>query len=369
MKLNFTVSTKPLVDGVNISIIDGNITRYYPKSGIVYISAGDGKLTIHHDGEYVSTSITFRGSCDDGSSAVYVDAALFKKLINTLSSDHVTFEFSQSSLVLHSGSAKYLLQQTAAEFTPNVISELTSDELDHSIPIDVNDWKQLKSNQLYAKSSNVRNMIYTLVYISDSGDALVCDMDNSLLTHSSISGIGETCMIPDGVVYMLASMQSGCLVKRDDKFIAASVTDAYECLASFAPIYESDDIGSYNADMIINLLQANNDSSMLAKVSDLKKAMNQASLLSTNKNYIIKCDFTSDAILFKTSTMECSIPVVNGPSEPFMLNFNPELLGKVIFHMPSDDISIRPTYNGDTIVGITCECGFLTVTLAACERV
>ena len=65
--------------------------------------------------------------------------------------------------------------------------------------------------------------------------------------------------------------------------------------------------------------------------------------------------------------MECKIPVVNGPVNSYTLKFNPDLFGKVVSHLPSDDVTIRPTYNGDEIVGITCECDYLTVVLGACE--
>lgn len=367
--MKFSVSTKPLISGVNLAIVDANITRYYPKSSVVYISASNTTLTIHHDGEFVSTSINFKGSGDGADSSVYVDAALFKKLVGTLSgSDRVVFEFTGDCLILHSGSSKYMLQKAAStmDFIPNVISEITSAELDMAITIDVSDWKAIKSSQLYVKSDASSNVLYTLVYVSSDGDALVCDMDNSLLTHSSISGIEETCMIQDTVVNVLASITSGVLVKRDDKFVVASITDAYECLASFAPIYESDEVGSYNADMIIGLMQSNNDTSMLAKTADLKKAMSQASMLAP-RGYTINCDFTGECIDFKTPTMECKIPVVNGPVNSYTLKFNPDLFGKVVSHLPGDDVTIRPTYNDDEIVGITCECDYLTVVLGACE--
>lgn len=368
--MKFTVSTKPLINGVNLAIVDTNITRYYPKSSVVYITASDNSLIVHHDGEWVSTSIAFKGSFDGSNASIYVDASLFKKLVSTLTaSNQVTFEFTSDCLILHSGTSKYKLQQAAstADFIPNVIESLSADELDHGTSIDASDWKFIKSNQIYIKPTNADNVLHTLVYVSDTGDALVCDLSNSLFSHSSISGIGETCMLQDTIVNVLASADHATLVKRDDKFIVASITDAYECLSSFTPVYESDDTGNYRADLFINLIQENNDSAFLAKVPDLKKAMNQATLLSGSRPYAITCDFLNDHIDFRTDTMECQIPIVNGPSNSYTLNFNPDLLGKVVNHIPETDVNIRPTYNRDEIVGLIFECGYLTVVLGACE--
>ena len=108
--MNFTLSTKPFADALDLGVIPANISKYYRLSCLAQLTASKRELRINLEASNVVTEILLKGSGDSDETVTgFVDALILKQLVGTLESNTVTLEYTSGAIVLHSGSSKFNL--------------------------------------------------------------------------------------------------------------------------------------------------------------------------------------------------------------------------------------------------------------------
>lgn len=368
--MRFTVSTKPLKNALGLCIINANVSKFYSKSLLVQITASAGVLTINHAATSILSQVKLRGMDDGNSASIMVDSLLLKQLVSTLTSSEVEFEFTDNALVIHAGKSSFslpkLMDTSEAQLpTPESIGQA---ELESAEEVTKADWKFIKEHQMFAKSDSTVNPVYTYVWVSENGDVLVGDYVNSLFTHSTVSQLGETCLLTDTVISLFNNLPDGAkLVKYNAKYFISVNTDGFEYLSEFTPLYESDEIGNYNANIIMGMMLPDESAVAQVNVSDINTVLNQAALLSSDRDPQITCTFERNQIRFMDARVNCTVQTEGGPPIPYELTFKPAALKSVISNCPEPKINISPTMNEGEVVGITVTSGNLSVVLAGVE--
>lgn len=354
--MKFACSTKPLIDALNLGIVNQNISKFHQKSCLAQIKADRQVLQINLEAAYVFTEIMLKGSGDsDEPATVFVDCALLKSLVSTFDGVAVTtFEFTDSGLVLHSGSSKFNLPKMVDD---DAGLELTSPGLPPegaaSIDITKDEWKFIKDYQMYAIAMSFIHPVYTRVYVGEGGDTIVGDFDNSLFTYSKKSKLGSTCLLSDTIINLFNSLPEGAkLTKLGRSYLISVQTDGYEYASEFTPVYESDEgVGEYNADVIIEMMNHGEDAIQL-NLAAVNKFMNQAALLSTSTEDTIRLIVKSNEVALVDKNVDCKIPLAKASNYEFTIDFKTSLLKSVISNFDEEEINICPLSVEGEISGV-----------------
>ena len=102
--MNFTVNTKPLIEALNLGVINSNVSPFHKKSTIIQVSADEHDLKLNIEAESIKSELILKGSGDSKSvEKIFVSSLLMKQLVSTFDSATVTLEFAEGGLILHSG--------------------------------------------------------------------------------------------------------------------------------------------------------------------------------------------------------------------------------------------------------------------------
>lgn len=344
--MKFACSTKPLIDALNLGIVNQNISKFHQKSCLAQIKADKQVLQINLEAARVFTEILLKGSGDsDEPATVFVDCAVLKSLIATFDGVAVTtFEFTDSGLVLHSGSSKFSLPKMVDD---DAGLELTSPGLppEGSVSVDItkDEWKFIKDYQMYAISMAFIHPVYNLVYVGQDGDVIVGDFDNSLFTYSKKSKLGNTCLLKDTIINLFNSLPEGAKLTQLGKSYLINVqTDGFEYASEFTPIYESDpEGGDYNSGAIIDMMTHSEDSIKL-NLAAISKFLNQAALLSTSTEDTIALSVGQNEVSFVDKNVDCKIPLAEASPSTYNIVFKTSLLKSVISNFDEEEIRIAP---------------------------
>ncbi len=369
--MKFTVSTKPLKEGLNLCIINANVSKYYSKSQLVQVTASSDTLRINHAANSILSEVRLKGM-GDGESSILIDSLQLKQLVSTITVSQIEFEFTENTLVLHAGKSTFSLPKKldASEVQLLLPKTITENDLISASEITKSDWKFIKEYQMYAKadSDSTVNPIYTYIWVGENGDVLVGDYVNSIFTHSTFSKLGKTCLLTDTVVNLFNILPDGSkLILNQNSYSILLSADSYEYVSEFMPMYESDEVGDYNSEIIIGMMDFDETEAAKVSVSEINTVLNQSVLLSSNKDPQIICTFEKNQITFKNSNLNCAVQTEGGSSIAYTLIFRSALLKSVVTNCPESMVSISPTFNGDEVVGITVSSGSLTVVLAGVE--
>lgn len=106
--MKFTCNTKPLMDALDIGVINQNVSKFFKKSCLAQITASQRELKLNFEASKICSEVILKGSGDsDETSVVFVDCLLLKQLVNTFESATTIIEFTDSGIVLHSGKAQF----------------------------------------------------------------------------------------------------------------------------------------------------------------------------------------------------------------------------------------------------------------------
>lgn len=364
--MKFISNTKPISDGLDIVIISSNITKFYQKSCIVELTIEENALRINTEVASIKSEIIFKGnSSDEGSNHIFVDSLLFKNLIKTLETDTIEFEIKNDSLSIYSGKSKFNLPQVVAD---NEMSLARPQRIDYSTDvseIDQNGWNFIKNQQMYAIAMSFIHPVYTNVWLSNSGDAIVGDFDNSIFTHSNKVNLDSTCLITDTIVNLLTTLPEDSKIYKVDKNYELKVdTDPYNYLCEFVPKYEEDEgVGNYNSEIILSLFD-HSLGEIDIDAEKLLKYISQAELFINDD--ILEMHVTSDEFSLTNEHIDCKLSIDNNCGE-FDLKFKIPLLKDMLLHLNSDKIKVCPFKQGDTTVGIIAWTDEVEAVLAGCE--
>ena len=346
--MKFTTNTKPLADSLNLGIINSNVSNFHKKSCVVQISADASTLKINIEAAMICTELRLKGSGEGEPATVFVDSLLFKQLINTLDTATVTLEFEENGLNIHSGKSKFtlpkMIDSTEFELKSPVIPEYEAE----SRTIDKNDWKFVKDNQMYAISMGFVHPVYTKVWVGESGDVLVGNVDTGRFTHSTKSKLGNTCLLSDTIINLFNSLPDNSkLIRVDSDYLIQFSADSYSYLTQFTPLYESDEgVGNYNASVFLDIMNTPG-SALKVSTAAVTKLLNQALLLSTTSEDTIKLAVDNNILYLTNKDVDGQIAGEGDPSIKFELEFKLESIKEVIANYADDFIQINSLADAD----------------------
>lgn len=366
----FNVSTKPLTDALNLGVVNQNVSKFYQKSCLAQVTASARDLVINLEAANVLTELRLKGSGDfEETVTMFVDCLILKQLVSTFTNGVTSFEFTEGGLILHSGTSKFTLPKMldGAEIELNAPH---SDNLQTAlaVPIDQSDWKFIKDHQMYAIAMSFIHPVYTRVWLGEKGDVLVGDFDNSLFTHTTKNKLGKTCLLSDTIVNLFNALPEGAkLNKVDEAYVIQVTTDGFSYLSEFKPIYESDEgVGSYNADIILDMMQPAVESGVKVNTEAIIKFLNQAALLSSSTEDTITLAVDSTTLALTDKNVDCKLAIENS-TESYSVEFKTALLKSVVSNFDEDNVMIAPMKQEDEVAGIIVWTKQMTVVLAGID--
>ncbi len=344
--MNFTLSTKPLADALNLGVINSNVSNFYQKSSIAEIKADQHNLTINLEADSITSEISLRGSGDESSAdPIFVSCINLKQLVNSLDNNVTTLEFTESGLVVHNGKSKFTLEKVLDTADLSLNRPATASAADNQpVPVNKDNWKFVKDHQMYAISVAYIHPVYTKVYAGNQGDIFVGDFDNSIFTHSMKNQLNKTCLLSDTIINFFNSLPDGStMVDVHDGYVVSVETDGYTFRSQFKPKYESDpDIGSYNSSIIADLMTVDKSESITIDKSALNKFLFQFELLASSTETIVKMSVQSGILSLYGDKIDCRVAVTGNTDATFDCNFKSSMLKSLISNMDSDVIHINP---------------------------
>ena len=367
--MKFILSTKPLKTAINLVVVNANVTKFYTRSLMVEVTATRDTLTINTEASALLSEATLRGTGDGEKAVAFVDALQLKALVATLNATQVELEFTNTSLIIHSGKSSFSLPKQADEsegdFAPP--EKLTDEMIANAVTVDNGSWKFIKDHQLYAIATSYTEPVYTYIWMGADGDVLVGDSVNSLFTHSEVGQLDTNCLLRDTVVNLITSLpENAQFLRMGNTYIVFIHTDSYEYRTQIAPLEENEKNGVYSSDIIIDIMELG-ESYIEVSASAILTALNQAALLTTDKNP--KIDFSvSDGVLrLKDKRVDIEIPVTGNVDEPYTITFKSALLKSVISNCPDDNLKIGPRVTDGDIAGIIVNTPQMTSILACVD--
>lgn len=353
--MKFTTNTKPLADSLDLGIINSNVSSFHKKSCVVQITAesASNSLRINIESANICTEIKMKGSCEgEGRATIFVDSLLLKQLVSTLDSSTVTLEFADDGLTIHSGKSKFTLPKMIDSTEFDLTAPVVADGSAASIDIDKSDWKFIKDNQMYAISMAFVHPVYTKVWVSESGDVLVGDIDSERFTHSKKSKLGSTCLLSDTVINLFNSLPDGAkLTKVDRNYLIQIANDSYTYTTQFNPLYESDaGVGDYRADMILNTMQRPS-SSIKVSTAAVNKLFNQAMLFTTSVDDTIHLSVENNTVFLKDKSIDGQIAGEGDGTIKFGMDFRLAAIKQVLGNYSDEYISFSPSSRVDEDTG------------------
>lgn len=370
--MNFTVSTTPLTNALNLGVVSSNVSKFYQKSCLAQVTASKRDLKINLEAANVLTELQLKGSGDsEVEVTIFVDSLLLKQLVSTFESPTTTLEFTEGGLILHSGKSKFTLPKMldAAELELNrpTMAAPGSTEID----VDKSDWKFIKDYQMYSIAMSFIHPVYTYVWVGQDGDVLVGDFDNSVFTHSKKSKLGRTCLVSDTIVNLFNSLPDGAkLTQLDKSYLITVKTDGFEYASEFTPKYEEDEgVGSYNSEIILSMMEKLEANAIKVNVAAINKFLGQAALLSSNSEDVIKLTYGNNELTLMDNNVDCKLDAdAPATATPYEVEFKTVLLKSVVANCDEDIISISPMIQeGDVVAGIIVWTKNMTVVLAGID--
>lgn len=346
-----TVNTKPLLSALNLAIVNSNVSKYYKRSCLAEITIAPTELRINLEAAKVVSEITLVGMADTSEvQSLFVDNLLLKQLISTLTSATVRFDVRPDSLEITSGKSRF----TLPKLIPDVAADISLKKPSHTavgdgIALNKDAWRFVKESQMYALSKSFLHPVYTRAWVSNHGDVLIGDFDESQFTHSLKSDLGHTCLLSDTIINLLDSLPEGATLYPTDVGYAATVeTDGYKYITEFIPESEAD-VGSYNADIILDMMN-HPDASFAVSAGQLNHVLNQSLLLSSNVKDTIKFEVSNSTLRLVDANVDCSIDIqYSGNIE---LEFITARLKSAISSYGDVDVRIGPSILDDEVTGI-----------------
>lgn len=364
--MQFTCNTKPLMEALNLGVINANVSNYNKKSNLAQLSATKSQLKINLEAANICTELKLRGSGDEESGpTIFVSSLLLKQLVATLETAVVTIEFREDGIVIHSGKSKFTLPKMLDAGELTLTAPVVADYSTDAIPINQADWKFIKDNQMFAIAMSFIHPVYTRVWIGESGDVIVGDIDNSLFTHSKKSKLGNTCLLSDTIINLFTCLPDGAkLHKLDRDYIVECDSDSFSYISQFTPLYEADEgVGSYNSDIFLSTME-HGDTSISVSTVALNKFLSQASLLSSTLDDTIVLTVSGNTLTLADKNVDCKLDVV-GNDEQYQLEFRTESLRKVIANYTSENINISVVITEDEPSGLLIWDEALTTLIAS----
>lgn len=372
--MNFTVSTKPFADALNLGVIDANISKYFQRSCLAQVTATKNQLKINLEAASITTEILLKGSGDvDETKIDFVDCKVLKQLVGTFDASVTSLNFVEGGIELQSGSSKFTLPRLIdSELVENAQLNVPSLPAEGApkTKIEQSNWKFIKDHQMYAIAMSFVKPVYTKVWVGENGDVIVSDFDNSLFTHSTKSNLGRTCLLADTIINLFNSLPEGAdITQLEDSYRIDLKTDGFEYAAEFKPKHEEDpDMGSYEAQGIMGLIDKDDSLKIKVNAAEFMKYLNQASLLARATDTDIRLSLHEGLLTLKDNNVDCKSKVETTCPD-FEAGFKTDSFKSVLSNIDADEIYIAPKFDETNVVtGLTIWSSNMSIVLGSTEE-
>lgn len=351
--MKFRVNTKPVVAGLDLAIINSNVTKFFQKSVMVQLTVEDGHLRVNTEASSIQSELVFSGEASgEGVNQVFIDSLLFKNLMNTIYSDIVELEFKEDGLTVYSGKSHFNLPNLTSGDSLELRRPVPLESVTAGIDVNQQNWSFIKDQQLYAIAMSFTHPVYRNVWVGEDGNVLVGDFDNSIFTHSSKSCLDTTCLLTDTIVNLLTTVpEDSKITKIGTHYEIYVEKDSFTYLCEFVPQYESDEVGDYSSEMILELFN-HPEESILLDLNKVYTYIKQAELFANTVDATIDLVTEGDTLKLKNKNVDCEVQIVN-PFEDFQITFQISFLKDALSHMDNDEISICPLIQeGEGVTGL-----------------
>lgn len=370
--MKFTLSTKPLVDALDLTIINANISNQFARSTMIELTASSTTLQLNVEASSICAQAILKGSGDGvGTTSAFISSALFKQLISTLESSQVTLEFVEGGIIVHSGSHQFSFSNMVDVVGLHLKTPVVEGLVNPSV-VNKPDWKFIRDYQDYAISQSFIHPVYTKIWVGENGNVLTGDFDVSLFTKSDKSKLGITCLLKQTIVNLLNQVPDGAQIYQCDKdLVLVSKTDSIEFVAQISPQYESDEsVGSYNSDIILELMTPKANGGVKANTAPILKLLGQADLLRDSVDETVDVTVDSGSIRVVSKKVNGIIPVDENQAEPvtYTLTFRLVHLKSVLSNLPEDKVTLSPISQDGDIIAILFTTDSLVSVLAGVDK-
>ena len=348
----FTLSTKPLVNAVNLVIINSNVDKYDGKTTIVELRATKTALYLNTVSKQILSEVKLLGVGDvEDETTIHVDSLMFKSLISTIKTDQIELEFTDDALNITAGKSTFTIPKTgSSDGELSKPEEFVVTDSAFAESLNASKWKLIKNNQLYAKAESYSKPVYTYVWVG-SGHVLTGDLDKGLFTHSTECQLDMTCLLSESIINLITSLpENAKILKKESSCIIYVSADSYEYRSQIIPVFESDDNGYYMSDTILGIFD--NENPVKVDGSDIITALNQASLLTIEKEPTVNITVSSNNVNIKDRRVNIDIDAQGEVSNPYTLTYKLSRLKDMIAKCPNPQMTICPRLVGDEVAGI-----------------
>lgn len=370
----YTVATKPLCDGLNLAIVNSNVSKFSQKSNVAQLSVKDGLLYVNIETDNVFSEASFKGGAEgDGSPIVLVDCLKLKQLVGTFDAPVTKIEFVDGGVVLYSGKSKFTLAKIIDVEDMELTRPNTEGTVISTSDLDVESWKFVDDHQMFAIAMSFINPVFTRVWAGQDGDIIVGDMDNGIFTHSMKNTLDETCLLRSEVINTFASVPSGAkITKRDKSYIVSIETDGYTFCSEIKPDYEDNPkFGSYNADIILNMMVKTDDKAVKVNTPRILKSLSQSELLRSESidTHVVKVTLENGQMSFVDSSINCVVDVEGDTSAAYTINMKSKTLRSAISNLDEEVVMVAPAVNDESqeIVGLLMWTKNIVILVAGAE--
>lgn len=368
--MKFSLSTKPLADALNLSVIPGNISKYYRQSCLAQLTATKNELRINLEASSVLTEVLLKGSGDeDGPVSGFVDCLTLKQIVGTFEANVTSIEFTEGGIILHSGSSDctlpFLAESNDGELKRPQLPEANAPK----VPVKLDDWKFIKDHQMYAVALSFVMPIYTNVWVGESGDVIVGDFRKSLFTFSKKGNLGKTCLLSDTIINLFNSLPEGSNITLMNKSYRVDVkTDGFEYAAEISPKYEDEDgVGSYSSEDILGSVNKDADNTFKIAVAPLLKFLGQSEILSSGGDNKIQFTVSGKEVNIHDANVNCKIGY-EGSCKEFSIPIDASTFKPIIGHLDTDTVTMCPAIVDDEVSGLIIWTDNLTVMVGAVDE-
>lgn len=365
--MKFTVNTKPVIESTKLAIINANVSVFHKKSCIVYVSADTNTLKINIEAKSIRTEVTIPGHGEGEPASIFVDSMLFKNLISTFDSDLLEFDFEENALKIISGKSEFslpkIIDSADISFTSPELPDIANE-----IKLVKDDWKFISDHQEYAISVSYNTPVYTYAKFTADGKALTGDYDTGIFTKSEQTPFID-CLLTDTVIHLFTELPDDATAYKNDRnIIIQFVQDSYSYRSEITPTYETDEgVGNYNADMILALMNPTDVYSTIDR-NRLNKLIDQATILSSNKEDIVTIKANDDKIAITGPNLEGLFDSTHSIVNAYEGKLKLRTFKSAITHFVDDIINIAPLYADDIVNGILLFDSKLYVTIGTIEE-
>lgn len=371
--MKFKCNVAPLVDCMNLAIINSNISKFYEKSTVVELTVDGSTLTLNTQATSLTSEASVRGDNVDGSScSAIVDCVLLKQLVSGLTSNDVTFDFQDNCVVVMSGRSKFTVPKLLTdEEEASLDKPLKEEELANVAHSELHPdvWKTIQDHQLYAIASSQIHKVYTRVWVSKEKGVLTGDPNNSVFTYQPESDLVNSCLVSSTIVNLLASLEAGARIYcvSDTVYVVYMDVDSFSFCSQFTVDLEDEStIGTYESDMIFDMVLDESQQEFEVSKSSLTSTAKQASLFASASNPFISVVANNNGVRLVNDNVNCQIS-----SDPSQVEYEAQFilsdLDSVVSHMTDDSMFASPIVKEGEVFGLRFRSGSMVALLGGVE--